>query len=252
LRRALEREELELRYQPMIELATATMVGAEALLRWRLDGVLLEPREFIQVAEEARLVGPIGEWVLATACAQAVTWQEPSRAFKLAVNLSPMQIQDLRFTALVARVLESTGLDPALLELEITEGAAMENAPRTISLLTEIKALGVALAIDDFGTGYSSLSYLQRFPLDHLKVDQSFVHAIGRGIGAGAIINATLSMARALELQVTAEGVETSDQLAFLREHGCHRAQGFFFGRPLTPGALAALLAATRSRAATA
>jgi diguanylate cyclase (GGDEF)-like protein/PAS domain S-box-containing protein len=252
LRRALERDELELRYQPIVELATGKVIAAEALLRWRLDGRLLLPAEFMEVAEEARLVGPIGEWALATACSEAARWRHAGRDVQLAINLSPSQLRDFRIVEVIDGALHESGLEPSALELEITESAAMESAQSIVGLLTDVKALGVSLAIDDFGTGYSSLSYLQRFPIDLLKIDQSFVQGIGQQRGAGAIIKATMSMADALGLEVTAEGVESVAQVDFLTACGCRRAQGFLFSRPLVPERLEQYLVKTGDQAASA
>ena len=235
LRHALENDELRLHFQPILDLQDETVVGAEALLRWESDDRLLPPEEFLHVAEEAQLMPALGAWVLDRACREAATWlpTADSQLLRVAINLSPRQLHDPGLVDRVVQTLRSTGLPAAALELEITESAAMETAERTILVMARLEELGVSIAIDDFGTGYSSLAYLQRLPIDALKIDQSFVRGLGRGGNEEAIIQATLGMARALGLMVTAEGVETEPQRRFLQAHRCDRAQGFLFARPL-------------------
>ncbi|HEX2122213.1 MAG TPA: EAL domain-containing protein [Thermoanaerobaculia bacterium] len=234
LRRALERDELVLHFQPQVRVDTEAIAGMEALLRWRRPGHgLVPPATFIGVAEETRLIVPIGEWVLRKALRQAVEWQRgPYPSLRISVNLSPRQFQHADLCRVVSAALDDSGLDPRFLELEITESTAMINTERTIATFAGLRDLGVRIAIDDFGTGHSSLSYLRRFPLDRVKIDQEFVHAIETSRSNRAIVSAVVAMAHGLDLSVTAEGVETHEQLRFLREQGCEEVQGFLFGRP--------------------
>jgi diguanylate cyclase (GGDEF)-like protein/PAS domain S-box-containing protein len=238
LRQALGNNDFVLHYQPIVELATGQVVGAEALVRWNLNGELLLPERFLSVAEQTLLIRPLGDWVLRTACAQGMEWQERFGSFRVAVNLSAHQLAQPAIVEQVAALLEASGLPPHRLELEITEGTAMKDPERTRELLARLKHLGVRLALDDFGTGYSSLSYLQQFPLDTVKIDRSFVASLGQARGGLAIIRATLAMAQALSLRVTAEGVETAMQVELLRELGCQYGQGFGLGLPMPPGEL--------------
>ena len=233
LRRAIDGDELRLHYQPVIALGSGALVGAEALVRWQHpERGLLAPDAFIGVAEDSGLIVGLGAWVLREACRQAATWQQsaegPPRT--VSINLSPRQITRSDVPELLAAVLEETGLDPALVELELTESVLMEQT--AMQTLVRLRELGVRLVLDDFGTGYSSLSYLKRFPLDALKVDREFIDGLGVETEATAIVSAVLSMAQALELDVIAEGVETEAQLAWLRERGCGFAQGYLLGRP--------------------
>jgi diguanylate cyclase (GGDEF)-like protein/PAS domain S-box-containing protein len=247
LRRALENDELRLFYQPVFSLERDEVVGVEALLRWQhpLRG-LLEPSEFISVAEDSGLIVPIGEWVLEQACRQAATWRDRANGAEpvhMSVNLSPRQVARSNVVATVQRVLRNTGLEPELLDLEITEHTLIEEGEAAALALRELKDVGVRLVLDDFGTGYSSLSYLKRYTIDALKIDRSFVDGLGTAdSGDGAIVNAVVSMARELDVGVTAEGVETTAQLAQLRENGCPYAQGFLLSRPAPPDELDALL----------
>ena len=233
LRHGVERGELELHYQPMLEIATGRLVGAEALLRWNHpERGLMQPEEFIHIAEETQLIVPIGAWVLRTACAQMKQWHALGHPrLRLAVNLSPRQFQDVRLISTIERTLAETELPPSLLDLEITESTAMQNAELSVSILTRLKQMGVRIAIDDFGTGYSSLSYLKRFPIDTVKIDRGFVRDLTKD--DAAIISAVISMARALELRTVAEGVETQEQLDFLRREQCSEMQGFLYSEPL-------------------
>lgn len=232
LRQALARQELVLHYQPQVNLNSGRIVGVEALLRWQ-HPVLgsVAPAEFIPLAEETGLIVPIGEWVIRTACAQARIWQEIGLPpLRMAVNLSPCQFADTQLTSMIAGILRETGLRSDFLELEITESLLMKDG--IIDTLRALKRLDVRLAIDDFGTGYSNLGYLRRFPIDRLKIDQSFVQDIGRENDDQAIAAAIIAMAHSLRLSVIAESVETETQLAFLQALRCDEAQGFLFGRP--------------------
>ncbi|MEO8197637.1 MAG: EAL domain-containing protein [Thermoanaerobaculia bacterium] len=245
LRRALERDELTLHYQPKVHLGTGAITGAEALLRWThpVRGVV-PPAEFIHVAEDCGLVLPIGKWVLREACRQARAWVEAGLpATTMAVNISAVEFASEHFLAGVFATLEETGLDPRLLELELTESVLMKRAEATESILKALRRRGVKLAVDDFGTGYSSLSYLRRFPIDGLKIDQSFVRQISTTPEETSIVTAVISMGRSLKLRVVAEGVETPEQAAFLQAHQCEEAQGFLFSRPVPPPEFAGLLA---------
>lgn len=235
LRKALERNEFELYYQPKFDLSSGSITGMEALLRWKQPGVgMIPPDKFISLAEETGLILPIGEWVLRTACAQAKLWSEQGALpLRVAVNLSPRQfVQDL-FHNTVMRVLDETGLDPNWLELEITESVMMDNPEHAATVLRQLKTQGIQLAIDDFGTGYSSLSYLKRFPIDHVKIDRSFIKDIPGNADDVSITRAIIAMAHSLRLRVIAEGVETVEQVELLRSHHCEEAQGYLFGIPM-------------------
>jgi diguanylate cyclase (GGDEF)-like protein/PAS domain S-box-containing protein len=233
LRRALERSELRLHYQPEIDLATGAIAGFEALLRWEHPARgLLAPSAFLPLAEETGLIVGIGEWVLREACTEARRWAQPLR---LSVNLSARQLAQHDLVSTVRRALAETGMDPALLCLEITESAVMESGAATTAQLRALKSLGVRLAIDDFGTGFSSLAHLRRFPVDVLKLDGTFVSGLGREPQDASIAAAVISLAHALDLKTVAEGVETDEQLATLKELGCDLAQGYLFTRPLPP-----------------
>jgi diguanylate cyclase (GGDEF)-like protein/PAS domain S-box-containing protein len=233
LHHAIERDELEVHYQPMVELASGRVTGAEALVRWNHpENGLLQPEDFIPLAEETQLIVPLGEWVLRAACAQMKAWHEAGHArLRMAVNLSPRQFQDPELASRIEKILAQTGFPPQFLDLEITESTAMQNAELSIAILNRIKEMGVRISIDDFGTGYSSLSYLKRFPIDTVKIDHDFVRDLTSD--DEAIIAAVISMARALNLRVVAEGVETEEQLAFLRRQQCAEIQGFLYSEPL-------------------
>ncbi len=242
LRKALENDEFELHYQPILELTTDRVVGAEALIRWRNGDALLAPAEFVGIAEESGLIRQIGGWVLGEACRRGREWELEFGISKLSVNLSASQMEDHSLAEVLASELSRSGLSPGILELEITETTAMADFEQTIYLLDELKEIGVSLAIDDFGTGYSSLSYLQRFPIDLLKIDQSFVRELSPINRESPIISATIAIARALGLEVTAEGVENRFQLAFLRIERCRYVQGFGISHPLPAKAFSAFL----------
>lgn len=239
LHRALERRELALFYQPVVAIkGNSEVVGVEALLRWwHPERGLVSPEQFIPVAEESGLIIPIGAWVLEEACRQLCRWRNEgveSSLVSVEVNLSARQVDHPDLVPLVARVLEATGLPPEAVTLEITESALMKDAVSALQVLQALKGLGVVLAIDDFGTGYSSLGYLQRFPLDILKVDKSFVDGLGHDQG-NEIVAAVVNLAHALGLEVVAEGVETPEQLEVLGHLGCDFAQGYLFSRPVPP-----------------
>ena len=251
LRNALEREEFVLHYQPQLDLASGRIVGVEALLRWQHPELgTVPPQRFIGLAEETGLIVPIGAWVMRTACAQAKAWHDAGLApLRMAVNLSPRQFAQPDLVASIAAVLEETGLPPAALELELTEGLFVDDVARAVALLHELKALGVALSIDDFGTGYSSLSYLRTFPIDVLKIDRSFVGQIDDDADQAAIVVSIIALAHNLQLKVIAEGVETAGQLAFLRAHDCDQVQGYHFSRPVPEAELYELLLAEQAPA---
>ncbi|WP_139281313.1 bifunctional diguanylate cyclase/phosphodiesterase [Muricoccus roseus] len=234
LRLALAEGGIALHFQPLHACATREVTAYEALLRWHhpVRGPV-SPAEFIPVAEETGLILPLARWVLEEACAAAAAWERPCT---VAVNLSPVQFRRGNLPALVAEVLASTGLPAHRLELEVTEGLLIEDAEGALEIMRALKAQGVRLALDDFGTGYSSLSYLRRFPFDKLKIDKSFTQAIGADPGAQVIVEAILAMGQSLKLRVTAEGVETEEQLDFLRRQGCDEVQGFLLGRPVPAG----------------
>jgi EAL domain-containing protein (putative c-di-GMP-specific phosphodiesterase class I) len=234
LRRALEREELELHYQPQVDIATGRIAGAEALLRWRHpDRGLVSPGVFIGLAEETGLILPIGDWVLSAACAQLRLWRDAGLpVVPVSVNLSAHQFDD-RIVATVGRVLAECGIEPQLLELELTESASMADADKSCALLAQLKGMGCGLSIDDFGTGFSNLTYLKRFPVDKLKLDQSFVADLLNSPDDQAISRAVIAMAQGLRLTVVAEGVETAGQLALLAELGCDLMQGYYFSKPV-------------------
>jgi diguanylate cyclase (GGDEF)-like protein len=246
LRRALERDELRLVYQPIVALADGSIESVEALVRWHHPTRgLVSPVEFISVAEECGLIEPIGRWVLHAACAQAAAWSDrrgAARPLGVSVNLSVRQLTQHDLEATVADALRRSAADPATLCLEITESVLLDEPHSVSDTITRVSALGVRFVLDDFGTGYSSLAYLTRLPIDGLKVDRSFVDALGRDERSTAITTAIVRMAQALSLQVIAEGVETGAQARTLAAIGCELAQGFHFHRPLTAEAIAALL----------
>lgn len=249
LRRALERAQLQLHYQPQIELASGRVVGAEALLRWQHPELgAVSPAEFIPVAESCGLILPIGEWVLRRAAQQLREWRNAGLAeLTMAVNLSSVQFRHADLPALVSRVLDEVGLPPQLLELELTEGVAMGDPLGAIGVMNDLHSRGIRLSIDDFGTGYSSLSYLKKFRVYKLKIDQSFVRELTEDPDDRAIVGAIISMAGSLGLTAIAEGVETEGQLEFLRERGCAEGQGYLFSRPLPAAAFAAFVRDHRS-----
>jgi len=247
LRRALERNELLLHYQPKVNLETGMIVGAEALLRWQHpEWGLIAPERFIPIAEETGLIVQIGAWVIRAACNQARLWQDAGLPpVVMSVNLSARQFRQESFVKVVTQILHETGLKPEQLEMELTESMLMHNANAAISILGGLKSLGVRLSLDDFGTGYSSLSYLSRLPIDTLKIDRSFVQHIGDQdeCDNGILAQAIISLGHSLNLTVIAEGVETGEQLQFLKAHQCDEVQGFYFCKPTVAGEFAKMLA---------
>jgi diguanylate cyclase (GGDEF)-like protein/PAS domain S-box-containing protein len=243
LRLALEREEFSLVYQPQFDVASGRIRSVEALIRWmHPERGVIEPLDFIPLAEENGLIIPIGQWVLRSACADAACWRRAGYKVRVAVNLSPMQFRDPNLVQTVLDALAQTGLDAELLELEITEGAVMEDSGATLATLNSLRAAGVQVALDDFGTGYSSMSYLKRMPLNNLKVDRSFVKGLPDDAENFAIVRAILSLAKSLGFSVTAEGVETFEQSRALRQLACDTLQGYFFSVPVPAADIPGLL----------
>ncbi len=236
MRKALERDEFVLHYQPQINIQSGILVGNEALIRWYHPELgMISPLEFIPLAEETGFINMLGEWILRTACKQNKQWHDAGfPTLKVSVNLSMRQFQQANLLELVTEILQETGLEPQYLELEITESIAMFNEDHVISKLQALKNTGIKIAIDDFGTGYSSLSYLKKFPIDNLKIDKSFVRDISHNSDDAMIISTIIAMARQLKVNVIAEGVETEEQLEFLREQNCHKVQGYLFSKPLS------------------
>ena len=245
LRRALERQQFALRYQPRVDLASGAIVAAEALLRWRIPHRgTIAPRRFIALAEETGLIVPIGKWVLQSACAQNKAWQDAGLPpIVVSVNVSPRQFRHENLVRAVAEVLQSTGLEARYLELELTESMVMHDAPHLVAMLDELKSLGVQISVDDFGTGYSSLSYLKRFPVDRLKVDRSFVQDMARDADDATIVRAIVALGHNLGMKVVAEGVELAEQARLLSDNLCDEAQGFLFSRPVSGRNLQRMLA---------
>ncbi|MHB8914635.1 MAG: putative bifunctional diguanylate cyclase/phosphodiesterase [Thiobacillus sp.] len=244
LRRAIERQEFVLHYQPKVNLESSAMVGVEALIRWQHpEHGLLPPAQFVPIAEDCGLILSIGRWVLHEACRQAQAWQQAGlRPITVAVNTSAIEFHDPGFLDNVRTTLQETGLAPGCLELELTESVLMRDAESTNRMLHALAKLGVKLTVDDFGTGYSSLSYLRQFPIDTLKIDQSFVNQAPGNTDNAAIVRAVIAMAKSLRLRVIAEGVETSAHHAFLLKENCDEGQGYHLGRPMEADALASLL----------
>ena len=249
LAHALEREELILLYQPVVDLSSGRIVGAEALLRWQHPKRgLVQPDEFIPLAEETGLIVPIGEWVLRAACAQAQRWDDEDLGeLWVSVNVSARQVEQPGLVAAVARALAEGGLPAANLHLELTEGAVMRQMEPVVSTLSQLRATGVRICVDDFGTGYSSLGYLKRFPIDTIKIDRSFVHDVTTDQNDAAIVTTVVTMARGLNLRVIAEGVETEAQLGFLREIECDEFQGFLVSPPVPADVFEALVKERRA-----
>ena len=248
LRRAIGEAALDVHFQPQCRLATGAMVGAEALLRWtHPERGPISPAEFIPIAEETGLIGPLGEWVLNTACRVAASWPQKLR---VAVNISPAQFRTGDLVGQVRAALAASTLDPGRLELEITEGVMLYDTEATLGILAALKGLGVRLAMDDFGTGYSSLSYLRRMPIDKIKIDQSFIRELGREPAATALVRSIIGIGRGLGIEANAEGVETEEQALLLGQEGCHEVQGWYYGRPCPAAVFAAGLLGPRSQAA--
>lgn len=244
IRLALERNEFVLHYQPKLDLGSGQVVGAEALIRWQKPGHgLVYPSDFIGVAEDSGLIVPLSKWVLAEACRQACAWQAAGLPkICMSVNMSAIDFRQRDFVDGIELTLKQTGLEPALLELEITEGVLMQNVDATVTALNRLKVMGIRLAIDDFGTGYSSLSYLRRFPIDVLKIDQSFIRGLSTDSNDAALVSAIISLGRSLKLTIIAEGVETLEQLNFLKAHQCEEGQGYYFSKAVEPDAFARYL----------
>jgi EAL domain-containing protein (putative c-di-GMP-specific phosphodiesterase class I) len=245
LRGAIGRDELRAHYQPIVSVADGSLTGLEALMRWHHDGLgPVSPIEFIPIAEDTGLIVTLGAWMLEEVCRQAVLWREElgEAPPPISVNLSPRQVAHAELVPTVARVLEQYDVPGSQLALEITESVLISEAESPWNTLLALKKLGVTLMLDDFGTGYSSLSYLKRFPVDVLKIDRTFVDGLGSETEDSAIVKAVVGMARALEMVVVAEGVETEDQVRCLQELGCDRAQGYYYGRPVEAAVITPLL----------
>ncbi|RMF42261.1 MAG: GGDEF domain-containing protein, partial [Deltaproteobacteria bacterium] len=244
LHRALEKGELGVRYQPLLDLHSGAIAGAEALICWQSqDGEAVSPAHFIPLAEETGLIEPIGEWVLHQTCSQNAAWQQRQLPpIRVAVNVSARQFHRSDFTDVVAKTLQQTGLAPRWLALEVTETALMRDIEQARATLATLKRLGVSIVIDDFGTGHSSLSYLKQLPVDVLKIDQSFVEGVPRSSEDSALTGAIIAMGHALGLGIVAEGVERLEQKEFLHQKGCDRIQGYLYHPPLRPEQLATLL----------
>ena len=244
LRHAIEREEFVLHYQPTVNLETGAPVGVEALIRWRHpQHGLLPPAQFIPIAEDCGFIVPIGRWALREGCRQARAWQDAGLPLAcVAINVSAVELRAKDFVPAVRAILTETGLEPRYLELELTETFLMQDSTSTSVVLLALKEMGLQIALDDFGTGYSSLSYLKRFPIDTVKIDRSFVRDLTTDTGDASIVSAVISMGKRLHMQVVAEGVETPEQLAFLREQSCPQGQGYYFSRPMVAEEFAKIL----------
>lgn len=251
LRYALQRNEFQVHYQPRVDIHKGSIIGVEALLRWHNRKLgFVSPAKFIPIAEANGLIIPIGEWVLRSACAQNRIWQEAGlEPIRVAVNLSARQLAQPNLVQLVTSILEETDLNPAYLELEVTESLMMENVEQSINVLEQLRELGIQLALDDFGTGYSSLNYLRRFPIDTLKIDRSFVRDVVSNSHDAAVTNAIIALAKSLELNITAEGVETIEQYEYMKAQGCHEIQGYYFSPPVNSLAMTGLLNKSQRRA---
>jgi EAL domain-containing protein (putative c-di-GMP-specific phosphodiesterase class I) len=247
LRRAFANGEFELHYQPLVSIASDRISGFESLLRWRHpDKGMISPAEFIPVAEDIGLITQLGEWVLREACAEAVKWPAD---VKVAVNLSPAQFRSRNLVQIVISALAQSGLSPRRLELEITESVFLAETDANLAILHQLRELGVGISMDDFGTGYSSLSYLRSFPFDKIKIDRSFVKDLAQRPDCSAIVRAISGLGRSLNITTTAEGVETEDQLDWLRAEGCNEVQGFLFSAARPAAEIAKLLADFGQRA---
>jgi EAL domain-containing protein (putative c-di-GMP-specific phosphodiesterase class I) len=251
LQRAIAREELALQYQPIVELATSRVAGAEALVRWWRGDEAVSPRAFLAVAEDSGLIIPLGEWVLRKACAQGAAWRAASWDLGVSVNLSLRQLNAPQFPAQVAAALAESGLPPGALTIEVSERMLVEDAGLIVDRLAELRDLGTKLAIDDFGTGYASLAHLRELPVDIIKIDPSFVSGLGQDPTLTLLTKAIVQVGRDLGMQVVAEGIEHPRQLAELREMGCGYGQGFLVARPMAASSVEALIRTTRGEAAT-
>ncbi len=241
---ALERNEMLVYYQPLIDLHSGQVTAMEALIRWQHPTLgLISPAKFIPIAEANGAIVPIGEWVLRTACAQTRAWQLAGfTPIRISVNLSSRQFEQPYLVEIVNQILEETGLKASYLELEVTESFLMADIERSVKTLKELQKLGICLALDDFGTGYSSLNYLKRFPVDMLKIDRSFVQDVMSNADSAAVTDAIIALAKSLRLKITAEGVETQEQLEYLQMRGCDEGQGFYFSRPVPADIIASML----------
>ncbi|HYQ71219.1 MAG TPA: GGDEF domain-containing phosphodiesterase, partial [Gammaproteobacteria bacterium] len=244
LRKAVENSELELQYQPKVDISRNSIVGVEALLRWRHPGMgYISPLEFIPVAEDSGLIAPIGEWVLRTALAELGNWHAAGHgSLTMAINLSSGQLSRPGLENIVETTLAETGIAPRFVELEITENVAMSNMDSAVAILTSLKRTGIRIAMDDFGTGYSSLGYLRRLPVDTVKIDQSFVHGIPESKEDALIAQAIIAMAGSLNLSVVVEGIENARQLRFFRQQGCDIVQGYLFSKPVDAAGMLKIL----------
>ena len=234
LSHALERNEFFLVYQPQVDVQTAEVVGVEALLRWRHDGEVIPPFRFIQILEESREIIPVSRWIVYDACRQLAEWTKEGYDIKISLNISAVQFKDEEFCQSVADSIEEWGVDPGKLDIEITEGLLIDDVEQAISRLNTIKEMGISISIDDFGTGYSSFAYLRQLPIDRLKIDRAFIKDIPHE-DDGEIASSVIVLGKALGLKVLAEGVETEEHLAFLKEHDCDEYQGFYLSRPVSP-----------------
>ena len=248
LRQALAENQFTLHYQPQVDMASGVIYSSEALLRWRsAEEKVASCGDCIATAEKTGLIVPIGEWTLRQACTQLKRWHDLGHMqLRVAVNLSPRQFYQPNLPGIVAGILEETGIAPTFLDLEITEGILLQRNSENIAALKGLSAMGIQLSVDDFGTGYSSLAYLQRYPINSLKIDQSFVGAIAQDASARALVDAIIAMARSLGLSILAEGVETKQQAAFLMEHGCTHAQGYYYSAAVAPDTFTTLLDPSR------
>jgi EAL domain-containing protein (putative c-di-GMP-specific phosphodiesterase class I) len=250
LRHALDRHEFVLEYQPKVNLVSGKITGVEALVRWRHPSRgVLPPLQFIQIAEDCGLIVQIGQWVLRAACLQAQSWLAAGIPFgTVAVNISAVEFRNDRFLQEICGILQSTGLEPRYLELELTETAVMRNLETTGAVLQALSAMGIRIAVDDFGTGYSNLSYLKRFPINTLKLDKSFVHDVPENANIATIVRSVIHMGQGLRLKVVAEGVETAEQLKFLQSCECAEGQGYYFSKPVEESECRALLSRVERR----
>ena len=244
LRDALDQNQFFLNYQPIVDSRDTTVIGVEALIRWKTASALVSPAEFIPLAEKTHLIIPIGEWVLRTACTQGVQWQAVAPLI-ISVNISPVQFKYVDIIQLLTRVLAETGLPASCLKIEVTEGVLMDNIKQSISTLSKVKNMGIKISIDDFGTGYSSLNYLRHLPVDYLKIDQSFVRNITEDVNDAAIVKTIIDLAGNLGYKTIAEGVETKEQLVALTNLGCHEIQGYYYSRPVGADAITTMLKTT-------